>query len=126
MKLSEDTFLLYAAKSYNNPSCTSTDDFLEDLNRIKYLKKLFYSYKEKNILKERLILNHLIVLYNVFDNRSCTSILFFKLKKYRECLAPFLLFLGMLPDTIYDVDKEVIYTYKYIKDQTIIDRLRQL
>ena len=63
--LSEDNFLLYAIKIYNNPYCRGMNEFYEDLNRIKYIKRLFNKYETKRILKNRLLLNHLIILNNI-------------------------------------------------------------
>ena len=65
-KLDELSFVLYAAKHYINPGCLDTDEFFNDLKRFKYLKRLFNKYHETGELKERLILNHIIVIYNVF------------------------------------------------------------
>ena len=65
--LNEDNFLLYAAKHYDNPQCSSTEEFYDDLKKFKYIKRLFNKYAETGELKERLILNHIIVLTNVFS-----------------------------------------------------------
>lgn len=109
MELTDDTFLLYAAKQYENPSCISMDEFHEDLNRFKYLKRLFKKYKDNGELKERLILNHIIILYNVFEKDSCTEMLVFKLNEYLEMLKPFLIFLNYWKaDDIIDMDKGII------------------
>lgn len=121
MKLTEDSFIIYAAQAYINPNCISTDEFLEDLQRFKYLKKLFFSYKTKNKLRERLILNHLIILYNTFEARACTRMLFFRLEEYHSYLAPFLLMMGYLPDRI-----EEIRVSDIALDQNIVDRLREI
>ena len=64
--LTEDNFILYAAKCYDNPNCHNINEFYDDLNKFKYLKKLFYRYRVDGVLKERLITNHIIVLQNVF------------------------------------------------------------
>lgn len=109
MILNEDTFALFAAKNYTNASCESYEEFQEDLNRIRYLKKLLYTYKNKKVLRERLILNHLVVLYNTFQPRACTQMLFYKLHEYLGELAPFLALLGYLPERV-EVGKDTIYT----------------
>jgi hypothetical protein len=83
--LSEDNFLLYAIKVYDNPSCKGMNEFYEDLNRIKYIKRLFNKYETKKILKERLLLNHIMILNNVFGVEGCARILFFKIEpKYHS------------------------------------------
>ena len=84
-QLDESNFVIFAAKHYDNPQCLSTIEFLEDLSRFKYLKKLFNRYEESGELKERLILNHLIVLYNCFDQET-TRMLFVKMPNYYEYL----------------------------------------
>jgi hypothetical protein len=68
--LNESNFIMYAMKHYENPTCTGIDEFHEDLNRVKYVKRLFRKYEKNGILRERLILNHLIILGNVFE---CSS-----------------------------------------------------
>jgi len=97
--LTESSFLLYAANHYTALHFNEAD-FMEDTNRFKYLKRLLNKYKESGDLKERLILNHIIVIYNVFDAPSATKMLFFKLKDHQAYLKPFLLFLGYLPKTV--------------------------
>ena len=98
--LTEQNFSLFAAQSYNNPSCLDVLEFQEDLNRIKYLKRLFKRYHEKGDLKERLVINHLVVLYNVFDRDAATRMLVFKLENYLQYLKPFLVMMGYWPRTI--------------------------
>ena len=99
--LSEDNFLLYAIKMYDNPSCKGMNEFYEDLNRIKYIKRLFNKYDTKKILKERLLLNHILILNNVFGVEGCSRILFFKIEnKYHSYLKTFLHFLQILPKRI--------------------------
>ena len=99
--LTDANFLLYAASNYTNPSSYDTDEFYQDLNRFKYIKKLFHRYYEKNELRERLILNHLITMYNIFDHRACTRMLFFKIdEKYWPALKTFLLFLNYMPECV--------------------------
>ena len=79
MELTEQTFLIYASKHYDNPQCSSYEEFEDDLKRIQYLKRLFNRYEGSGELKERLILNHIIVLYNCFG-LAATNILFLKLE----------------------------------------------
>jgi hypothetical protein len=99
--LSEDNFLLYAIKVYDNPSCKGMNEFYEDLNRIKYIKRLFNKYETKKILKERLLLNHIMILNNLFGVEGCARILFFKIEpKYHSYLKTFLHFLQILPKRI--------------------------
>jgi hypothetical protein len=105
MKLGESTFLLYAAKYYDNPHCSDIAEFEEDLKRFQYLRKLFGRYKQTGELKERLILNHLIILYNCFGLET-TNMLFMKLDEYHECLKPFDEYLNFMSESIeYDNKK---------------------
>jgi hypothetical protein len=128
MILTEDNFTIFAARFYNNPGCTTAEEFKEDLNRIKYLKKLFFLYKKKGILRERLILNHLTILYNVFEARACTKMLFLKLDEYQESLAPFLMLLGYLPDKVtgIGIENRVLYTQAIRLDPRVIMKIREI
>lgn len=102
-KLDETNFLLYAAKHYDNPSCFDTLEFYEDLSRFKYLKRLFSRYEETGELKERLILNHIIVLYNLFGIPATTRMLFLKLENHLSSLIPFLVFLNYAPEVVSNI-----------------------
>jgi hypothetical protein len=102
MQLTESTFLLYAMKHYDNPHCSEMSEFEEDMKRFQYLRKLFSRYRQDNDLKERLILNHMIVIYNVFGEYA-TNMLFMKLNEYHEFLRPFVEYLNYMPSVIrYD------------------------
>ena len=95
--LNDDNYLVYALKNYNSPECSGMDDFEEDMRRFKYLKRLFRRYERTNVLNDRLILNHLIVLYNVLD-QAATPLLFFKIdKQHWSMLKTFLVFLNRMP-----------------------------
>jgi hypothetical protein len=127
-KLDETNFMLYAAKYYDNPSCFDTLEFYEDLNRFKYIKLLFSRYEETGELKERLILNHIIILYNLFGVQATTRLLFFKLKGYYHCLVPFLLLLNYLPDKVQGIglDNKTISTSDIILDPGVVNMLRKI
>jgi hypothetical protein len=104
-KLSPNNFVLYAMKMYSNPLCTGIEEFKEDIMRIKYIKRLLLKYKNNGELKERLILNHLIILQNVFGAEACTRILFYKLpKELHSYLKTFLEYLQYLPLEIPEID----------------------
>jgi len=95
--LNDETFLVYAIKNYNNPECTGMSDFEDDVKRFKYLKRLFNRYETSEVLSDRLIINHLIVLYNVFD-AAATTMLFFKTEeRHWPILKTFLVFLNRMP-----------------------------
>jgi len=99
MIVTESTFLLYASKHYDNPQCTDISELEEDLKRFQYLRKLFGRYRQDNELKERLILNHLIIIYNVFGPEA-TNMLFMKLHEFHEYLKPFVVYLNFMPQVI--------------------------
>lgn len=126
-KLDDTNFLLYAAKHYDNPQCFDTLEFYEDLSRFKYLKRLFNRYEDTGDLKERLILNHLIILYNLFGSAT-TRMLFFKLQGYHHFLKPFVVMLGFMPDMIIGIDFEnkTLYNSDIPMDQHIVDILRKI
>ena len=98
--ISESNFILIAMHHYDNSQCTSLAEFEEDLKRFAYLKKLFSRYKENGDLKERLIINHIIVLYNLFGIVA-TELLFFKIdKQYWDALVTFLVYLERMPKEV--------------------------
>jgi hypothetical protein len=124
-KLTDKNFLIYAARHYDNPQCHSTEEFLEDLKRIKYIKKLLTRYTENGDLKERLILNHLTILCNLFGPEHLVRILYLKMKPQFMYIKPFLVMLNILPEKIYDVKNEnVIDTDLISMDENIIRVLR--
>ncbi len=126
--IDESNFLLFAAKCYENPSCMDQLEFEDDLNRIKYIKRLFRKYRDGKELRERLVLNHLIVLYNVFYHEGCTRMLAFRLYEYLDYLKPFLVYLGYWPEKIsgIGVNKEIILDSDITMDPHIIEVLRKL
>jgi hypothetical protein len=126
--LDETNFVLYAAKYYDNPECFDTEEFMSDLKRFKYLRRLFNKYKEDGDLKERLILNHIIVIYNVFGVVPATRMLFFRLTGYYEYLKPFLEFLGYLPNNIPNIGitRKTILCSEIISDEYIEKVLKKI
>lgn len=96
-ELNDDNFLIFAIKHYRNSSCTGMAELEDDLKRFKYLKRLFNRYEKTGDPNDRLIINHLTLLYNVFGNAT-TEMLFFKLEeKYWVNLKTYLVFLNRLP-----------------------------
>ena len=125
--LTEDNFLLYCAHHYDNSRYTSTEDFIEDLNRIKYIKKLLTRYIENNDLKERLILNHIIILNNCFGPEVLTKILYLKLKPQMKYIKPFLILIDALPEKVYNVGDELVVDTNMIEmDIFIANKLRKV
>jgi hypothetical protein len=124
MNLTESTFLLYAMKHYDNPQCTEMSEFEEDIKRFQYLRKLFSRYRQDNELKERLILNHLIVLFNVFGP-GATNMLFMRLHEFHEFLKPFVEYLNYMPRLIMYEDT-VINSDSITADEFVINRLKEI
>jgi len=126
-KLTDNNFLLFCAKHYDNSRYVSTEEFIEDLNRIKYIKKLITRYIESGDLKERLILNHIIILNNCFGPEALCKILYLKLKTQMKYVKPFLILLNVLPERIFDVgDETIIDTNLIDMDPFIVSKLRKV
>ena len=107
--LTNDNFMMFAMKNYTNPQCTNIDEFYEDLNRIKYIKRLLGKYNKRGVIKTRLILNHIIILNNIFGNESCSRIMFYKLEpEFHSAVKTFLKFLNYLPKSIPEVNLDEI------------------
>jgi hypothetical protein len=125
--LNAKNFVLYAAKHYDNPGCESIEEFHDDLNRFKYIKRLFTKYQETGEIKERLVLNHLIALYNLFGAVPTTRMLFFKLEGNWELLKPFLVYLGYMPERLYEIgEHRFIIDSNISLDDEIVNRLRKI
>jgi hypothetical protein len=125
--VNEDNFVVYAAKHYDNPQCYDTEEFLDDLKRFKYIKRLFNRFEITGDLKERLILNHIMVLYNVFGDEA-TVLLFVKLRGYYTFLKPFLVLINRMPDKIHGVISRdnIVYNSDIAMDPKIVEALRNI
>lgn len=125
--LTDKNFILYAASQYDNPTCTGTDEFYNDIRRIKYIKKLITRYIETEELKERLILNHIIVLSNMFNATALCRILFLKMEPQFGYIKPFLVAKDYLIEDIINVKEErIVPTGNILMNQGIIDALRKI
>lgn len=117
-KLTDDNLLLYAAKQYYNPTCIDPEEFYEDLNRFKYIKRLVNKYLDSGKISERLILNHIITVFNAFDIKPTLKILEFKFDERQwEVLKPFLVFLKHIQNDQYVEVK---------MDQYVVEQLRKI
>lgn len=124
--LTEDNFILYAMKAYSSPHCIMSE-FESDLKRTKYLKRLFRRYKITKGLKERLILNHIILLYNVFSAEAATRILFFRIdEKDYDILKTFLIYLNYMPDKVKGINGKDIISSDILIDMNVADILRKI
>ena len=111
-ELTEENFLLFAIKNYENPQAVTKEDFDKDLNHFKYIKRLLKRYKNTGQLKTHLLLNHFIILYNIFGEAT-TPMLFFKIEKdLWSAMKTFVMFLGKLPEypksKIHDIQVDLI------------------
>ena len=124
--LNDDNFVIYAMKAYSSPNCIMSE-FESDLKRTKYLKRLFRRYKTTKSLKERLILNHIILLSNVFGPDATVRILFFKIDpEDYDVLKTFLLYLNLCPKTVRSINGQNIPTSDIPVDMGIANILRKL
>jgi hypothetical protein len=124
--LNSDNIMIYAMKAYDRPDCILSE-FKEDLKRFNYLKRLFYRYRKTGEVKERLVINHIIVLYNVFGVEVCTRMLFYKmsLEDY-SIIKTYLLFLNYLPLVVRGINGKDIITNDIPVDLTIAEALRTI
>lgn len=125
--LTEKNFQLFAMKHYENPHCTDILEFQDDLKKIRYIKRLFRKYKETGELRDRLVVNHLMVLYNVFDSPAMTRMLLLKLDGYHDCLKPFLMLLSYWNPSIFGQINGRIYKDSDISlDDGIVRAIRNI
>ena len=111
-ELNEDNFLLFAIKHYENPQAVTKEDFDRDLNHFKYIKRLLKRYKISGQLKTHLLLNHFIILYNIFGEAT-TPMLFFKIERELwSAMKSFIVFLGRFPEyphsDIHDIQVDML------------------
>ena len=116
--ITTENVMMFAIKHYDNPQCEGEKEFHDDMKRFKYIKRLLRKHKESGILKERLLLNHIIVLNNLFGPEACVTLILFKIQReYWETLKSFLLYLNLLRDD------ELI---EIIANQEVLEVLRKL
>jgi|TARA_B110000495_G_scaffold182561_1_gene178182 hypothetical protein len=106
--ITTNNFVMYAIKHYDNPQCEGEKEFHDDMKRFKYIKRLFKKYTLSGQLKERLLLNHIIILRNLFGTEACVTLLLFKTQKeYLSVLKSFLIFLNMIrEDELTDIESD--------------------
>jgi hypothetical protein len=124
--LNEDNFMMYAAKCYTSPHCIMSE-FEGDIKRTKYLKRLFRRYKVTKSLKERLILNHIILLNNVFGPEHMARILFYKTdERDYDILKTFLSYLNLMPEMIYGINGKNIRSSEIPLDMDVAEILNKI
>lgn len=122
-RLTENNFLQLAMHYYDNPSCTVVSEFEDDLNRFLYLKKLLSRYSASGQLRERLILNHIIVIHNLWGDFG-NEMMFYKIpEEYWTTLIPFLIYLGRAPEFIPGTNRRLT---EFSQDENVIEVLREI
>jgi hypothetical protein len=125
-ELNNENFLMYAIKHYDNPSCTGLKEFDNDLKRLGYIKRLLGRYRATGDIKERLIINHLVVLYNVFGIEAATNMLFYKIQgRFWPQLKPFLVFLNYMPAHVRHRGSNIAAA-EIAMDEVIVNILRKI
>ena len=115
-ELTEDNYVLFAIKYYDNPSAVTKEDFLDDLRRFKYIKRLINKYLKNGEVKLHLLLNHIIIVYNVF-NEAATPLLFYKIdKEYWSIIKSIMIFLERYPQVETDTLKRIPINEQIIKE----------
>ena len=123
--LNNDNIMMYAMKAYDKPDCIMSE-FKDDMKRFNYLKRLFRRYRKVDELREQLVLNHLVVLYNVFGPEVTSRMLFFKMSKDDyPALKTYLLFLSIMPDRIRGLKGQDIISSDIPIDPRVAEVLRQ-
>ena len=124
--LTSENFLLYAVKAYDKPNCIMSE-FKEDMKRFNYLKRLFRRYRKMNDLRERLVINHLVVIYNVFGVEVATRMLFYKMSKDDySALKTYLIFLNYMPAVVHGIKGQDIISSEIPVDMKIAEVLREI
>jgi hypothetical protein len=122
--LTNDNILIYAVKAYDKPNCIMSE-FKEDMKRFNYLKRLFKRYRKIGELREQLVLNHLVVIYNVFGPDVAARLLFFKMAKDDyPALKTYMLFLNIMPERVRGIKGQDIISSDILVDMTIAETLR--
>ena len=124
--LTNDNVMVYSIKAYDKPNCIMSE-FKEDMKRFNYLKRLFKRYRKLSELREQLVLNHLVVLNNVFGPEVATRLLFFKMSKEDySALKTYLLFLSCMPERVRGIKGHDIISSEIPVDMTVANSLRQI
>ena len=124
--LCSENVMLYAIKVYDKPNCIMSE-FKDDMKRFNYLKRLFYRHRKTGEIKERLILNHIVVLYNVFGPEAATRLLFYKIEKEDyPALKTYLIFLSCMPDVVRGIKSKDIVSSEIPVDASVANSLREI
>jgi hypothetical protein len=123
--LTSENIMIYAVKAYDKPNCIMSE-FTEDMKRFNYLKRLFKRYRKLNELREQLVLNHLVVIYNVFGPEVASRLLFFKMaKEDYSALKTYMLFLNIMPEKVKGIKGQDLNSSDIPVDMKIAESLRK-
>jgi len=124
--LNNENFIIYAMKAYERPNCLMSE-FKEDMKRFNYLKRLFHKYRKSGELKEQLVLNHLVVIYNVFGPEPATRMLFYRMaKEDYSVLKTYLIFLNSMPVVVKGIHGQDIRSSDIEVDMIVAEELRKI
>lgn len=124
--LNNENFIIYAMKAYDRPNCLMSE-FKEDMKKFNYLKRLFHKYRKAGELREQLVLNHLVVIYNVFGPEPATRMLFYRMaKEDYSALKTYLIFLNCMPNVVKGIRGQDIRSSDIEVDMTIAEALRKI
>jgi len=124
--LNNENFIIYAMKAYDRPNCLMSE-FKEDMKKFNYLKRLFHKYRKSGELKEQLVLNHLVVIYNVFGPESATRMLFYRMSENDySVLKTYLIFLNLMPAIVKSIRGQDIRSSDIEVDMTVAEVLRKI
>ena len=124
--LNNENFIIYAMKAYEKPNCLMSE-FKEDMKKFNYLKRLFHKYRKSGELKEQLVLNHLVVIYNVFGPEPATRMLFYRMSENDySVLKTYLIFLNLMPAIVKSIRGQDIRSSDIEVDMTVAEVLRKI
>ncbi|MCK5615897.1 hypothetical protein KAR91_79265 [Candidatus Pacearchaeota archaeon] len=125
--LTEANFVLYAAQHYDSVQCLDESEFYDDLKRITYIKRLCTKYADGGNLHIQLLLNHVIIMNNIFGPEATSYLLYLKAKEHMPTLKPILIFIGILPHTFENVGEDtLIHTDEIKMDNEVVKQLREI
>lgn len=126
--MTDENYLLYAAKYYDNPQCISTEEFENDLKRIHYIKKICSRKTPNDNMQTRLLLNHIIILSNLFGPEPAARMLYLKARNYFGMIRPVLEYLNMMPKMFVDIGNigNAVYGDTFVMNRRIVKELEKL
>lgn len=122
--LTEDNFEFFAIKNYDDPNCSGVHEFREEMLRFKYLNRLLNKYEENGEMKENLVLNHLVVLFNIFNDAALNMLFYRVAERHWPILVPFLIFINRMPEEVHVSSTRTVHDSDIRIDMNVVNRLR--